>query len=68
VRDQLALEDSNIDVAIRILRNDDDVGDGLSPGQLVRVMLERSGEDDRAGFRRYRGAQPMAVLQRRGDA
>ncbi len=46
--DELGLERREVDMAVRVLGDDDDVGDRLAPRQLVRVVLERPDEDDRA--------------------
>ena len=48
VLDQLLLEVCEIDVAISVLVDHHDLGDRLTPGQLVGVMLEGPDEHDRA--------------------
>ena len=49
-RDELGLERGEVDVAVGVLGDDDDVGDRLAPRQLVRVVLERADEDHRSLF------------------
>ena len=45
---QLVLEVLEIDAAVGVLTDRDDVGDRLSPWELVRVVLVRADEDDGA--------------------
>ena len=46
VSDELSLQLFEVDPPILVLVDDDDVGDGLAPGDLVGVVLVRSDEDD----------------------
>jgi hypothetical protein len=55
-------------VAVEVLRDDDDVGDRLTPGQLVGVVLVRADEHHRPRLGRDVAAQVMGVLKPAGDA
>jgi hypothetical protein len=44
---QLAAQVGQVDVAVGVLADDHDVGDGLAPRQLVGVVFVRADEDDR---------------------
>ena len=60
---ELFHQDRGVDVAVHVLRNDDDVSDRLPPGQLVGVMLERPDEDHRAFIGGDGVAQLVTVFQ-----
>ena len=45
---QLVHEVVEVDATVGVLTDRDDVGDRLSPRELVRVVLVRADEDDRA--------------------
>jgi hypothetical protein len=60
---QLLLELSQVDVAIRVLVNRDHVGDRLPPRELVRVMFERSDEDDRSLLGRDGRRESVLVVE-----
>ena len=47
VGDQFGLEPGEVDVAVGVLGDGDDVGDRFSPRDLVRVVLERADEHHR---------------------
>ena len=57
-----------VDVAVAVLADGDDVGDRLAPGQLVGVVLEGTDEDDRALAGRDVGAQAVAAVEVGRDA
>ena len=67
VADELGLERREVDVAVLVLRDHDDVGDRLPPRQLVGVVLEGADEDHRPLLRRNVGGQRVAVLERRRE-
>ena len=68
VGSQRLLQCGEIDVAVRILGDNDHVGDRLTPGELVAVVLERPDEDDRSLARRDVAAQPVTVIEVLGDS
>ena len=68
VAPELLGEMREVDVAVPILVDGDDVGDRLAPGQLVGMVLERPDEDDRALVGRDVAAQAMAAVEIGRDA
>ena len=62
-----ALELGQVDVAVGVLVDRHDVGDGLPPGQLVAVVLVRADEDHRPLVARDAGAQVPAVVEVGGE-
>ena len=67
VAEEFFFQRRRVDVAVRVLRDDDDVGDRFAPRQLVRVMLERPNEYDGPFCCGDRVAQVITVVQLRGD-
>ncbi len=67
MRQELGVQCGEVDVAVPILGDDDDVCDRLAPGQLVRVMLEGADEDHGSLLRRDVGGQRVAVVEGRRD-
>ena len=65
---QLALEVVAVDVSVAVLADRDDVGDGLPPGELVGVMLERADEYHRAFVGRDVLVEAVAIVESRRDA
>ena len=63
VLDERGLEPGEVDPAVVVLGDDDDVGQRLAPGQLVAVVLVGPDEHDRALGRRDRGAQVVPVVE-----
>ena len=63
VLDERALETGQVDPPVRVLADRDDVGDGLTPGQLVAVVLVGADEDDRSLVGRDVRAQRVAVVE-----
>ena len=68
VRDELGLEGGEVDVAVAVLGDDDDVGDRLAPRQLVRMVLEWADEDHGPLLRRNLRGQPVAIVERRRES
>ncbi len=60
---QLAGQMLPIDAAVLVLGDGHDVGDGLAPGQLVRVVLVGADEDDRPLVGRDVRRQPVPLVQ-----
>ena len=65
---QRCLECVDIDVPVVVLADDDDVGDGLAPRQLVGVVLERADEHDRAFLGRDLRSEVVAIVEFGRDA
>ena len=58
-----ALEARQVDPAVGVLADRDDVGDRLAPRQLVAVVLVRPDEDERPLVERDVRAQGVAVVE-----
>ena len=56
------------DMPVCIFRNRHDVGDGLPPGQVIAVVLERADEDNRALLRRNVLAEVVPAVEVGGQA
>ncbi len=67
VVEQLGLETRQVDPAVRVLRDRDDVGDRLAPRQLVAVVLVRPDEDDRPFRRRDPVEEVIAIVELGGQ-
>ena len=67
MREELGVQCGEVDVPVPVLGDDDDVGDRLAPGQLVRVMLEGADEDHGPLLRRDVGGQRIAIVEGRRD-
>ena len=65
--DELGLEGGEVDVAVGVLGDDDDVRDRLAPRQLVRMVLEGADEDHWALLRRDVRGEPVVVVERRRE-
>ena len=65
---QLRLQLPLVDVAVVVLMDHDHVGDRLAPGELVRVVLVRTDEDDRSVRRGNHSGQVVAVVEVGRDA
>ena len=61
-------QDGQGDVAVEVLRDNDDVGDRLAPRQLVGMVLVGPDEDDRSGVGRDVLREVVGVLELAGDA
>jgi hypothetical protein len=64
---QLEVEPVEVDAPVGVLADRDDVGDRLAPWQLVRVVLVRADEHDRA-FARVEREQADELVDRSGRA
>ena len=60
---QLAAQVGQVDVAVGVLTDDHHLGDGLAPGQLVRVVLVRADEHHRPFRLRDTVGQPVPFVQ-----
>jgi hypothetical protein len=58
---------NEVDVAVGVLVDDDDVGDGLPPRQLVGVVLVGTQEHHRTFVHGDLLAQPVALVEARGN-
>jgi len=65
---ELAFEVTQVDAAVLVLVDHDDLGNRLAPRQLVRVVLVGTDEDDRTLARRDARLQGVAVVEVRGQA
>ena len=65
VPDELGLEGGQVDMAVGVLGDDDDVRDRLPPRQLVRMVLEGADEDHRSLLCRNLRGEPVAIVERR---
>ena len=61
--DEGSLETGEVDPAVVILGDHNDVGQRFAPGQLVAVVLIRADEHDRALGRRDRRAEVVAIVE-----
>ena len=66
--DQRCLQLIEIDVAVRILRNDHHIRNRLSPRKLVAVVLERADEHDGSFGRRDLFRKAIAIIEPLWDA
>ena len=60
---QLDLEVGEIDVTVGVLVDGDDIGDGLSPRQFVRMVFVRADEDNRSLIGRDVPAEAESVVE-----
>jgi hypothetical protein len=65
---QLAIQVGHVDVAVGVLADDHDVGDGLAPRKLVGVVFVRADEDHRPFGLRDPPGQPVLLVQPGRDA
>src|SRR5690349_5249826 len=65
---QLAAQVGQVDMAVSVLADDHDVGDGLAPRQLVGVLLVRADEDYRPFGLRDTAGQLVPLVQPGRDA
>ena len=65
---QGCLERLEVDVAVAILRDRDEIGDGLAPRQLIAVVLEGPDEDDGTLRRGNRGTESITSIEVGRDA
>ena len=68
VSNEFCLQISEIDMAISVLGDDHDIGNGLAPRKLVGVVLERADEHDRTFVLWNLSRQVVAIVEIGGDS